>query len=252
MKNANLIFCFFSIFLFYNPSTFSQVTSEKLLGDFQEDWEKHWIERKLTQLPTRYQFETDLTEKPPHYQVVRDKNNLVLKMESNESVSVLWRMLNIPAIKFGRIKWRWKVYRSLTNNKQEKQKVGDDYAARLFIVFEPHLVSWKTRAICYVWAGKEPVGSFYRNPYANSVATIVIESGNKRAGKWNSEGRNFVADYLKIFGTAPEMVSAIAIMVDTDNTLSRATAWFDDIVLEVWKPQTKTDKTAIKGNKIKL
>lgn len=252
MKNLIKILSIICFLLSYITSTDAQVVSVKLLGDFKEDWEKHWIARNLTQLPSRYQNETDLSENPTRYEVAHDKDDMVLKVESSESVSVLWHPIGIHPLKFGRIKWRWKVEKSLTKNKKETHKVGDDYAARLFLVFEPHLVSWKMRAICYVWAGNQPVGSVYKNPYASSVATLVVESGNKRAGKWISEGRNFVADYLKVFGTAPEMVSAVAIMVDTDNTLSRATAWFDDIILELWEPKLKTDETPIKRFDIKL
>ncbi|NIQ52182.1 MAG: DUF3047 domain-containing protein, partial [Gemmatimonadetes bacterium] len=33
-------------------------------------------------------------------------------------------------------------------------------------------------------------------------------------------------------GEEPDPVSAVALMVDTDDTGRRATAWFDDVVLE--------------------
>lgn len=214
----------FSVFLLHNQSGFAQGIAVKLLGDFQEGWEDHWVERTLTQIPTQYQ-------------VVREDTDLVLMAESKESATGLWKMLNIHSIEFGRIKWRWKVAKSLTKNKKEREKVGDDYAARICVIFGPHLLSWKTRAIHYVWAGREPVGAVFRNPYAKSVATIVVESGNKHAGKWVSEQRNFLIDYQKIFGKTPQMVSAVAIMVDTDNTLSTTTAWFDDIVIEWWWPE---------------
>jgi len=248
-------FCLLSVFSFFflcNQSAFTQGIAIKLLGDFQEGWNKHWIERNITQLPAKYRMDTNLSKKPTPYRVVEGENNLALKLGSKESASVLWRMLSLHSFKFGKIKWRWKVERSLTKNKQERKKVGDDYAARLCVIFEPHMVSWKTRAIHYVWAGKEPVGSVYKNPYAKSVATIVVESGNKRAGKWVSEERNFVMDYEKIFGKTPEMISGIAITVDTDNTQSRATAWFDGIILQLWKPKPKTNELSNKEINIDL
>ncbi len=81
------------------------------------------------------------------------------------------------------------------------------------------------------WAGNEAVGSVYPSPYASSFATVVLESGDEHSGQWVTERRDFVADFRSIFGKTQEMVTAIAIMVDTDNTDSRATAWFDDIVI---------------------
>ncbi len=204
-----------------------QNASYKLLGDFLDTWTDNWIARRAD-------------DKPAKYQVVQEDTNLVLQISSHNSVSVLWRMLNLKSTKVGKISWRWKIEKSLSKKNEEKTKIGDDYAARLFVVFEPHLVSWKTRALCYVWAAKEPVGSVYRNPYAKSVGTIVVESGNKQKRKWITEERNFISDYVKIFRDTPEMISAVAIMVDTDNTGQKATAWFDDIVLQLGEEEVKS------------
>ncbi|MFQ5706099.1 MAG: DUF3047 domain-containing protein [bacterium] len=190
------------------------------MGDFEEGWHQKWIERKFADLPTLYKVSTE-------------DSNSVLMATSAKSASALWRMLEIHAGNIGKIAWRWKVESSLSKKTQEKTKIGDDYAARVFVVFGPHYKSWKTRAICYVWAAKEPVGSVYRNPYTNSVATVVVESGNEHKDQWISEKRNFIDDYKNFFRGAPEMVTAVAIMVDTENTGQKATAWFDDLVLEV-------------------
>ena len=241
------LICAFLLMGLLNQSVFGQGVAITLLGDFPEGWQKHWIERSIFPKPPQNQFQLDSSKKHAPYEVVEDKGDAVLQMESEESATVLWRSVFIHPVSVGKIKWRWKVDRSLSGNKKEKQKIGDDYAARLLIVFEPHLVSWKTRALCYVWAGKEPVGSIYKNPYASSVGTIVVESGNKEAGKWVSEERNFVKDYEQVFGVSPEMISAAAIMVDTDNTQSSATAWFDDVVLEVWKPKVRTKENVSKN-----
>ena len=232
--NKFCLTCAFLLPVLLNQSVFGQEVAIRLLGDFEEGWQKHWIERSIFPKPPQNQFQRESSKRSVPYQVVEEKNDTVLRLDSNESATVLWRLLHARSFKSGKIKWQWKVDRSLTENKKEKAKVGDDYAARLCVIFEPHLVSWKMRAIHYVWAGREPVGSVYRNPYAKSVATIVVESGNKRAGDWVSEERNFVRDYEQVFGTTPEMLCAVAIMVDTDNTQTRATAWFDDVVLEVW------------------
>ena len=82
-----------------------------------------------------------------------------------------------------------------------------------------------------MWAASESVGAAYPNPYFGRVGTIVVESGSQRVGEWVAEQRDLVADHWRIFGKPPETVSAVAIMVDTDNTNSTATAWFDDIAL---------------------
>ena len=218
------IITFLSTHLFIAVSTsLAQPISLKLLGDFEEGWSHHWMARKFTSGFT-------------HYEVVEEDGNLVLMAHSKRSASGLWHMLDIHPGKVGKISWRWKVAKSLSN-KKEKKKRGDDYAARLFVVFEPHFLNWKTRAICYVWAGHEPVGSVYKNPYSKSVATFVIESGNEQSGQWIFEERDFIEDYRNYFGEAPEMVSAVAVMSDTDNTGEETKAWFDDIVLKLSEPE---------------
>ena len=211
-------------------SASAQTSELNLLGEFSSDWKKSWIERKIS-------------EKPTLYEVVEQDTNKVLRASSINESSALWHSLELYPGRIGTISWKWKVDKLLSDDINEKSKKGDDYAARVIVVFEPHLVSWKTRAICYVWAAKEPVGTIFRNPYAQSVAMVVVQSGKENKGKWLSEERNFVSDYRKAFDGHPEMVSAVAIMVDTDNTNHEAVTWFDDIKIMVSDAsEEKTDE----------
>ncbi len=82
-----------------------------------------------------------------------------------------------------------------------------------------------------MWAANEPVGSTFPNPYISNVTTIVLQSGDDRAGRWMREERDFMADYFAAFGEAPRRVTAVAVMADTDDTNGRATAGFADIKL---------------------
>jgi hypothetical protein len=58
---------------------------------------------------------------------------------------------------------------------------------------------------------------------------IAAESGSDRAGLWVYEHRDVRADYRWLFGEEPGRVDAVAIMTDTDNTGTNATAWYGDI-----------------------
>jgi hypothetical protein len=117
--------------------------------------------------------------------------------------------------------------------------------ARLFVVFDPDEFGPSTEAICYVWAANEPVGAIYPNPYFNRVGTIVVESGSHHVGEWVAEERDFIADYWMAFGKPPETVAAVAIMVDTDNTDSKATAWFDDISIVLGESASTSPRPAL-------
>lgn len=232
---TQLVFVILS-FVFISVTTiFAQDTSMKLLGDFKEGWEKNWLERKFAGPPAAFE-------------VVKEDTNLVLQVTTDRSGSGLWHPLNLRLTERARIAWKWKIDRALSDKTPEKEKIGDDYAARVYVIFQPHLVNWRTRAICYVWAAKEPVGSIYRSPYTNTVAIIVLQSGKTNKDKWVQEERDFANDYRKIFGEAPEMLTGVAILVDTDNTNQKAITWFDDIVLNL----QKTEKDTVRRRDIRL
>jgi len=58
----------------------------------------------------------------------------------------------------------------------------------------------------------------------------VAESGTGNMEKWVLEEYNIYEDYIKVFGEAPRRnVGAIALMTDTDNTLSTAEALYKNI-----------------------
>ncbi len=189
-----------------------------LLADFPPGWQKEWEMRVLA-------------DRSNENIVVREENNPALKMISSSSASGFWRKWEIEPVVPGTVSWRWKVTRSLPAGSDEREKDGDDYAARVFVIFEPHLFRWKTRSICYVWAGREPAGSVFPNPFSDRVGTIVLESGNEKAGSWVWEERNYFDDYRAYFGEDPERISGVAVMADTDNTGTSTTAWFDDLAL---------------------
>jgi hypothetical protein len=190
-----------------------------LPADLGSDWMARWSEKKLSSRVTRF--------------VPVDENGRrVLMGYSHDAASALYQTVVMPLSENPYLSWRWKVSRALPKNSLERQKPGDDYAARILVSFSPDLFSKESRAICYVWASTEAVGSFYESPYSDNVATIVVESGSEKLGEWIGETRDIVEDYRRAFGGRPETLYAVAVMVDTDNTSSRATAWFSDILLQ--------------------
>ena len=192
---------------------------------FEEGWQDRWTAVKLAKRVNRFTAESDET-------------GAILVIESEGAASALWYRLEMSPEAAAVVSWRWKVDSALTKNPREREKKGDDYAARFFVIFDGEPFSRSARAICYVWASGEPAGSEYRNPYFSSVATVVLESGNDRAGGWVLEERDFLRDYVAAFGERPESISAVAVMSDTDNTSSSATARFGDIRL--WQESSQT------------
>ncbi len=186
---------------------------------FGDGWERRWEEVRLARSVNRFES-------------VRDEDRPVLRVESDGSASALYYMLDLEPATVGAVSWSWKVDSAIGHGRSEREKQGDDYAARFFVIFDGEPFSGDARAICYVWAGAEPVGATFRNPYFSEVVTIVLRSGDARAGAWTTERREAIADYVAAFDEQPERVSAVAVMVDTDNTDTRATAWFGEV--QVW------------------
>ncbi len=176
--------------------------------------------------------ETRLDARLNRFNVVEDEGRRVLQVESDNSASALWHPFDLEPSAGRRVAWLWRLEATLTGNRREREKRGDDYAARFFVIFDGEPFSRSARAICYVWPASESVGSRYRNPYFPNVLTIVLRSGDELAGEWVREERDFMADYREAFQESPRSVTAVAVMADTDDTGGRATSWFGDISLE--------------------
>lgn len=163
------------------------------------------------------------------YHIVQEGGKQVVKAQSNGTASGLIKKVRFDPAKFRTIKWSWKIGHPVAKS-DEKTKGGDDFAARVYVVF-PGTMFWQTKAINYIWASKLPKGESYPNPYTRNAMMVVLQSGESHAGEWIHEERDILADYKKLFGSAPSEGSAIAIMTDSDNTTSSATAWYGDITL---------------------
>jgi len=165
------------------------------------------------------------------YLVAHDNDGShVLKAESRDAASGLVFKKEYSLRDYPILTWRWKVANILENG-DETKKEGDDYPARVYVVF-PHWFFPKTKSINYIWANKLPKGEHVPNPFTGNAIMVAVESGRRNVGRWISERRNVYEDYRMLFGEEPPLVGAIAIMTDTDNTGGSATAWYDDIRIE--------------------
>lgn len=143
-----------------------------------------------------------------------------------------------------RLRWRWKLEKGI-DVADEKAKVGDDFAARVYVMFrfDPEHASLWQRAqhalaktiygdmipgntINYVWAARAPVGASWKSPYTDSSQMIVKRSGT--APGWMEEDVDLLTDYVASFGHTPPPLLSVAVMSDTDNTCQEAKAYFAD------------------------
>ena len=185
-----------------------------VIGDFADNGLKNWQEKS-------FQGYTD-------YELVIEDGRQVVRAESDASASGLYREQTIDLTQTPVLEWRWKVA-DVLENVDETTQAGDDYAARVYVVFSGGLAFWRTRTVIYVWSSNQPEGSTWHNAFTDNARVIAVQSGKEKTGQWVTERRNVRADYKRLFGDDVEQADAIAIMTDTDNSAQRATAWYGNI-----------------------
>lgn len=181
------------------------------------------------------------------YSLAQDAGKVVLKAQADRSMSGLVYPVRVDIRQYPLLRWRWKVAAPL-KNADMTQKAGDDYAARIYVMFDypAEKLSFGTRAklrlaealygqriptaaLNYIWDNRQPVGTIQPNTYTDRARMIVVRSGAAQAGQWITETRDLAADFRAAFGEdAPDIV-AVALATDTDNTGESATAWYGDI-----------------------
>ena len=193
---------------------------DDLFSGFDDGWRAPWMERAMARRSNTFRIETE-------------KENRFLRVDSQSSASALWRRVDFDVdVGMARdfvLSWRWRVSMSLGHIEDERRRKSDDYAARVAVMFDAEPFDRNTPLLMYVWAGSETVGNVYPSPYTENAATIVLRSGDMDSGEWLEEERDVSADFERYFGRSPERVTGVALMVDTDNTDSKATAWFDEL-----------------------
>jgi len=146
-----------------------------------------------------------------------------LHAESGASASGCFREIKIDLKRTPWLNWSWRIG-GVLNNSNEREKSGDDYPARVYVVFENGPFFWNANALNYVWSSCQPVESHWPNAYTDNAVMLAVASGGDEAGKWISLRRNVAEDIRQQFGVEPHYITAIAVMSDSDNTGSRVEA----------------------------
>ncbi len=90
---------------------------------------------------------------------VREEGGVrALCARSRDAGSGLFRELEVDLGATPWIHWSWKVDAGLHAG-DERTRAGDDYPARVYVVFSGGAAFWRTRAINYVWSSREPAGA---------------------------------------------------------------------------------------------
>jgi hypothetical protein len=129
------------------------------------------------------------------------------------------------------LSWSWKVDR-LLDGVDEQTREGDDYVARVYVVFKTRWNQIKPNTLVYVWSSMKTVHPpGYVSPYTDLAKMIPVDQGAVGLGEWQFHRRNLQQDIEKFFGAKVDKILAIAVMTDADSSGQRAEAWYGDIAL---------------------
>lgn len=166
------------------------------------------------------------------YSIKVERRGGYLAAYSRDSASGIFYEIKFDPKKQPLASWKWKVIKFPEKEEGQYGKSKwiekDDYATRFYVIF-PSFIFTRTRSLEYVWDKFLPEGTIMTSPYYKNIKIFVAESGEKNLGKWVYEKRDIRADYKRAFGSDPGIVGAVAIMTDTDNTISTAEADYDEI-----------------------
>jgi hypothetical protein len=174
----------------------------------------------------------------------------VLHARSERSASMYRRALRIEPDRLGQLSFSWKVA-SVLPDADVRHSETEDAVVRVLLAFDGDAarLSARTRmmfdlaqslsgeappfaTLMYVWDSQAEVGSVVLNKRSDRIRKIVLESGPTHLGQWRSYQRDVRADYRRAFGEEPGALIGVAVMTDSDNTQSRAEAWYGEISIQ--------------------
>ncbi|MBX6319869.1 DUF3047 domain-containing protein [Pigmentiphaga sp.] len=214
----------------------SQSTSAE--GELPAGW-RSWIIRR--------------DKAPTHYRLARvrigDEERLVLHAVAKAAASGAWVPLGLRALDAPYVRWSWRTDAPIERADSSRPET-EDAPARLVLAFDGDWSKLPLReqmlaetarmllgqevpyaTLIYTWDARLPVGATLVNAHSTRVRMKVVESGDAGVGQWLEYERNYVQDYVELFGEAPGRLIGIGVMTDTDNTRSFAESWYGDIQL---------------------
>lgn len=172
-----------------------------------------------------------------------------LRMESSNAASALVLKEAFNVYDFPNLAWRWKVSNVYAKG-DSSTKEGDDYPARLYVMFayDPDSASLGKQvqyglakaiygqyppdsSISYIWDNRDPTAPFIVNAYTEDARMIPVSSGSSQTNTWQEYSVDIVRDYRLAFGHDPPARASLAVMIDSDNTGESARAWIEYIRL---------------------
>jgi hypothetical protein len=177
----------------------------------------------------------------------RDDGRAALEATAVSAASVVRKRVRIEPQDLGRLRFSWKVPQ-LIEAADLATREADDAPVRVILAFDGDRSRMSAKdamlselmrtltgeempyaTLMYVWCNKRAPGTVVRSPRTDRVRKLVLESGPERLHRWLDYERDVRADFEKAFGEPPGALIGIALMTDSDNTRSTATALYGPV-----------------------
>ncbi len=180
-----------------------------------------------------------------HFRLGRDG---VIEVVSDDSVSTLYRPVDINLEKRPILTWRWRVDQPAPAT-DLAAKDQDDCSLAVYVGFpyRPGEASWfermkrplveawagedaPGRVLRYVFCGRGERGEVVKSPYLGAAGMIkILRPAASPTGQWFAEQVDVAADYRQAFDERPQDPTQIAVEADTDDTHSASRAEVADL-----------------------
>jgi hypothetical protein len=163
-----------------------------------------------------------------NYSIQNDEQTPYLQAVSKHSASALYKKIKVDIDNTPYLNWSWRVDHALPQL-NEKAKSGDDYAARIYVVFKTGFTPLSAKALNYIWSSNAITNTHWPNAFTEKAIMIPLRSNQDETGRWQTEKVNIKEDLMKYFGKIPQYIDGVALMTDTDNSKGNASASYGDI-----------------------
>lgn len=169
------------------------------------------------------------------YRVLTENGAAYLKSESKNASSGLFIKTKHKATPDLWLNWKWRALQFPTKKDPNRlaNRSEDDFVARVYVIFAAANI-FRSDVIEYVWDESIAVGTHSESPYSDRIHLLVVKSGKSedKPDGWDAQERNVYQDYRALFGKEPKLdIGMIAVMSDSDNTGTEASADFAEIGL---------------------
>lgn len=186
---------------------------------------------------------------PTQYSLVPDNQRTVLRARASSGASGMRCNVRIDPRRDAQLRFSWRV-QPMPSHASVNSADSDDSPARIILAFDGDMAKLSLRdrllfdqvelftghkvpyaTLMYVWDGTLPPETIVHNHRTSRVRYLTVETGNHRCGHWLHYERDVVADFQRVFGEPPGIITSVGVLTDSDATQQEFQTWYGDISL---------------------